>query len=94
MQPKEDGFGETGRKHLCQSGKMQPEEESLGEPEGNIYAGVRSDDRTPGETEFEHIIKLVAIKTPDKKCEENLPVRENLSYQFTNRQTCTLASIK
>ena len=50
-------------------------------PEGSTYAGARSDHRIPGKTEFEHIIKLVAIKkkvfikktqhTPDKKCEEN-----------------------
>ena len=31
-------------------------------PEGSTYAGARSDHRIPGKAEFEHIIKLVAIK--------------------------------
>ena len=31
MQPQEEGFGETRRKHLCQSGNMQPKEEGFGE---------------------------------------------------------------
>ena len=62
VRPKEEGFGETRRKHLCQSGKCNQRKRALVKPEGSTYAGARSDHRIPGKAEFEHISKLVAIK--------------------------------
>ena len=47
MQPQEEGFGETRRKHLCQSGNMQPRKRALVKPEGSTYAGARSDQQIP-----------------------------------------------
>jgi len=47
MQPQEEGFGETRRKHLCQSGKLPTRKRALVKPEGSTYAGARSDHRIP-----------------------------------------------
>ena len=68
-------------------------------PEGSTYAGARSDYRIPGKAEFEHVIKLVAIKkkvfikktqhTPDKKCEEAAKARPSqamVAALFQGRQ--------
>ena len=80
MQPKEEGFGETRRKHLCQSRKMQPKEEGFGETRRKHLCRSQkwSSGTKKGKVWTNYgswwPLKKVFIKktqlTPDKKCEE------------------------
>ena len=60
MQPQEEGFGETQRKHLCQSGSANKRKRALVRPEGSTYAGAEVFIGIHGEC-LEHLMYLVAI---------------------------------